>query len=271
MKLKPTYQTLLFFGCALALAGCSGSDSNVPPPIPITGQLNDTGIRSCSGAEEPQEPCPQPDFPNQDAQFGRDAQGQQLQKTGAGTAGYDWTKIDSTGSPLPLQTAGWEHDGSEQSGTRWSCVEDNVTQLLWEVKESDPDHPRYSEHSYTWYNDNPATNGGFAGVADGGICATPSCDTKGYVEWINEQGLCGHNDWRLPTVRELSSIAVIANVLPAMDTDYFANASQPRFFTALTNAKDANHAWYVYFSDGSVSSTGKADASHLRLVRGQQQ
>lgn len=270
MTSRLSFSGIALISCASVLAGCSGSDSNKTPVVPITGALNDTGITSCSGMEEPEQTCPQPELGNQDAEFGRDhlAANGELTKTGGGVAGFDWSKIDGSGNLLALQDVAWDDSGSEHDGSRWSCVLDNVTELMWEVKESDPAHPRYSEHSYTWYNEMATENGGVAGTEDGGTCATAPCDTRGYVEWVNDNGLCGHQDWRMPTPQELASLAVLSKVIPAMDTEFFPNTSKPRFFTALPNAKDPYQAWYVYFSDGSVSSTGKADASHLRLVRG---
>lgn len=272
MKMAPPLHFALSISCAFLITACSGSDSNPPPNIIITGALNDTGIALCSSDTETQLNCPQHAFPRQDAEVGRDfrASKAQLQKEGAGVAGFDWTKIDNSGNLLAVQDAAWDHVGSEHSGSRWSCVLDNVTELMWEVKESDSEHPRYSEHTYTWYDERELYNGGSVGVLNGGNCATESCDTQGYVNWVNSNGLCGHEDWRMPTVTELASIAVLSKVIPAMDADFFPNTTQPRFFTARTNAKDPDLAWYVYFSDGSVSSTSKADPSHVRLVRGGQ-
>ena len=62
-----------------------------------------------------------------------------------------YTKLDATGEDLP--------DDAES----WTMVRDNVTGLIWEVKVNDPNHLRHQGHSYTWYNTDPATNGGYAG------------------------------------------------------------------------------------------------------------
>ena len=273
MQLKDNLQATLALSGCLFLAACSGSDTDKVSPLIITGALNDTGSTACSDAEEAATTCPQAEFPEQDAEFGRDAQAQnqKLSKTGAGIAGFDWLKLDQNGNPSVVQDSAWNDLGSEHSGARWSCVMDNVTQLMWEVKESDPEHPRAGTNTYTWYDDRVDHNGGVEGAANGGNCSSGTCDTKSYVEMVNRDGLCGHQDWRMPTVEELSSLVVVSKVIPALDTDYFPNAKQPRFFTAQSNAMDPTLAWYVYFSDGSVSSTNKADPSYVRLVRGGQQ
>lgn len=204
--------------------------------------------------------------------MGRDALAltNRLEKQGAGVAGFDWSKVDASGNRLVVQDEAWEADGTEAAGTRWSCVQDHVTGLTWEVKESAEDHPRYGGHSYAWYLDDASQNGGVAGDDDRGNCTTEPCNTAHYVEWVNSQGLCGHSDWRMPTVAELASLAVVTKVLPAMDSDFFPNVPLPRFFTSQSMAGDPSLAWYVYFSDGSVSFTNKSDPSHVRLVRGGQ-
>lgn len=271
--MKFDYFPMLVMSGALctAIYGCnSRSVPNDPAPITISGALNDTGIIQCSGLDDPQLSCPQADLPNQDAEFGRDAKTSSLTKSGAGFAGFDWTKLDATGKPLTTQSAAWSADGDESSGTRWSCVQDNVTKLVWEVKESDSAHPRYAEHTYTWYDERARHNGGDAGTQNGGTCGTEVCDTQGFVSWANNNALCGFNDWRIPSVMELTSIVARGKELPAVDTDYFPNTSQPRFFTAQTNAEIPEMAWYIYFSNGSSSYTYKRDPSQLRLVRGGQ-
>lgn len=248
--------------------GCGGRNQNSVTTYPVTGALNDTGIVKCVNEDQVQQVCPQASLPGQDAQSGRDAS-TNLAKRGGGVAGFDWTKIDSAGKPLAKQGLAWSESGDELVGTHWSCIQDNITGLVWEIKETNPNHPRYFGHTYSWWMASEALNGGFAWHTSPGTCTgvTP-CETQSYVDWVNQQGLCGHNDWRLPSVRELVSIAVLSNEIPAFDKNYFADTIKPRFFTGQTYAGDSSRAWYVYFSDGSVSSTGKSDASFIRLVRG---
>lgn len=256
----------------LCIGGCNVSDSppQTDPGFVAKGQLNDTGLLACAGEMDVELDCPQDTLPGQDAQFGRDALAKTgaVTKNGSGIGGFDWTKLNSMGRPLAQQQLAWQNQGSEPEGTRWSCVLDHVTELMWEIKESDQSHPRFAGHTYTWWSDQVAINGGFLEQYQGASCGTPDCTTQGYVDWLNGGGLCGFNDWRLPTVRELSSIAVLSQVIPAVDPNFFPNTVQPRFFTQDTLARDPTRAWYVYFSDGSVSFTNKSDASQVRLVRG---
>jgi len=115
-----------------------------------TAALNDTGITQCANATQNNLPCPQAGFPSQDAETGRDAQ-TDLQKIGGGSAGFDFTKLDAGGNPLPA------------SASAWDCVHDNVTGLVWEIK-TDDNGLRDKDWEYTWYNADPATNGGDAGT-----------------------------------------------------------------------------------------------------------
>jgi len=276
------FRPLLPLAIAL-ICGCNGSEDSPggdsrgsadDSKYSVTGQLNDTGILQCAAPGANQQACPQSELPGQDAETGRDvlaAKGS-LTKQGAGIGGFDFTKLDAAGNVMPVQDQQWNDEGNEEEGTRWSCVRDNVTGLMWEIKESDPEHPRYAGHVYRWWLDGEEFNGGFPDYNSTGRCPFGSCDTQTYLNWINQNGLCGFTDWRIPSVAELSSIAVLSNVMPAVDTLYFPDISntQVRFFTNQSLAKDPSRAWYVYFSDASASFTNKGDASHVRVVRGGQ-
>lgn len=264
------------------LSGCNGGDNprgedrddSKAPSYTVTGQLNDTGLVLCAAPDTNQQPCPQSALPHQDAEIGRDLQAAKglLTKQGGGIAGFDWTKLDANGNVVPVQDQEWSNDGNEAEGTRWSCVRDNVTGLTWEIRESDPNHPRYSGHVFRWWLDDAKFNGGFPEMNSTGRCSFETCDLQTYVNWVNENGLCGASDWRIPSVAELSSIAVLSKVMPAVDTSYFPDIeiTQVRFFTNQSLARDPSRAWYVYFTDASASFTNKGDASHVRLVRGGQ-
>lgn len=95
----------------------------------------------------------------------------------------------------------------------WQCTRDVTTGLEWEVKTTDGGL-RDRRWTYTPYDGNPETNGGYAGYRDttSGHCIRErmrgaSCNTEAYVEAVNAEGLCGHHDWRLPTYMELAAVA----------------------------------------------------------------
>jgi hypothetical protein len=212
--------------------------------------LNDTGITACANATQNNLPCPQAGYPNQDAENGRDAQ-PNLQKVGAGPAGFDFTKLGSAGQPLP------------DDAPEWDCVRDNVTGLIWEVK-TDDGGLRDEKWTYSWCNTDPATNGGSVGVCDtdAGVgrdtCFNPArCNTQHYASDVNALPvpLCGYADWRVPTVEELLSIADFSGRVKGSSW-----SATPSFF---------GYAWAVVFN-GEVSQTGPASPIRVRLVRGGQ-
>lgn len=235
--------------------------------VTVTGKLNDTGIDFFANATSNGLTSALAGFEGQDASFGRDAVAATglLAKTGGGVAGFDFTKLGSDGNPLADQNAAY-------AATPWNCVRDNVTGLIWEVK-TDDGGLRDKDNTYTWYNTDPATNGGAAGTAGGGSCAGGiAYDTAAYVAAVNAAGLCGYSDWRLPQVEELSSIVDygVAYPGPTIDTDYFPNARSTWFWLASPCAGNSDDAWGVYFGYGDAFAGAKGDVSLVRLVRGGQ-
>ena len=249
-------------------------------PFVAVGGLNDTGLNWCVGDDELVRDCPVADYPGQDGEHGRDtlARTGQLQKIGGGSAGFDFTKLDANGAVLPIQHQSWNDQGNEADGTRWSCVRDNVTGLIWEVKVNNPNHLQHWEHSYSWYNPDSNTNGGDAGVQNGGVCAWTQmeCDTQAYVQAINAGGLCGAEGWRLPTRQELLSLAALGErPEQAMDTGYFPSRSydfSSVFWTSSPSVswadrEDSRLAWSVSAHTGIPELDHKFAGNHLRLVR----
>jgi hypothetical protein len=224
------------------------------PNEPATGKLNDTGITTCSDDTTLGLPCPIAGFPGQDGDYGRDVT---LNDDSDGHAGFSFTKLDSNGNPLPV------------SATQWDCVKDNITGLSWEVK-TDDGGLRDKDHTYTWYEPDNSKNGGSPGMQNGGGCTGSNCDTQGYVQAINTQGLCGASDWRMPNRNELLSIVNNATVNPAIDSNYFPNTPASFVWSSSPLAYGSNWAWYVYFYDGHVSSANRTYDVHVRLVRGGQ-
>lgn len=221
-----------------------------------TGKLNDTGITWCANDTTNNLTCPVASHPGQDGDHGRDALARdgQLQKVGGGAAGFDFTKLDANGNALLA------------SATQWDCVRDNHTGLIWEVKTTSG--LRSMNHRYTWYD--PNSSDGNPGTANGGNCTGSACDTTGFVQAVNAQGLCGASDWRMPTRRELQGIVDYGRFNPAIDTGYFPNTPSSYFWSASPVAGTSDYAWYVYFGDGYAYAYSRSYSFHVRLVRGGQ-
>ena len=217
----------------------------------------------------------------QDCSHGRDAA---HNDDSDGRAGFSFTKLGSGGKPLSIQDAAWDDNGSETAGTRWACVKDNVTGLIWEVKTNDGGlHDR--NDTYTWYNTDSTTNGGkpgYAQASDNGVSSyddndtctyykwdDPSnyCNTEAYVARVNAQGLCGAKDWRLPTREELRSIVDYGRFDPAIDTRYFPHAESIYYWSSSPTASGS--VWAVGFYPHSDNSLyNRSHDLRVRLVRG---
>ncbi len=232
--------------------------------------LNDTGIDFCGDASTNTANCATVaadggTYPRQDARYGRDAQAAagSLSKTGGGGKGFDFTKIANNGSTLSASAV--QGSGS----TDWACTRDNVTGLIWEVKTTSG--LRSQGHTYTWYNSNSAINGGIAGTSSGGTCFTSGrCDIEKFVQDVNAAGLCGANDWRMPSRKELTSILDLGRVNPTIDPDYFPNTPGSIFWSGSPYANYPGVAWNVNFRNGFAYNSDRSVSAVVRLVRGGQ-
>ncbi|MBB1073112.1 DUF1566 domain-containing protein [Rhodoferax sp. 4810] len=120
------------------------------------------------------------------------------------------------------------------SATDHTCVRDNVTGLMWQAGQSD--------WTYTFDQ------------------------TANYVSTVNNTGLCGFNDWRMPSVKELVSIVNYNSYDPAIDANYFPDSSS-WFWSGSPYAGSSYYAWYVHFSDGGANYNDRDVGYHVRLVR----
>ncbi len=164
-----------------------------------------------------------------------------------------YTKLDGSGGVL------------SDSATSWAMVRDNVTGLIWENKTDDGTiHDK--DNKYTWYDSNPATNGGYAGTAGNGT------DTEDFINALNSAHFGGYSDWRLPTVNELDSI-VNDNIPypgPTINTTYFPNTVSSFYWSSTTLASSTHGAWGVSFGLGLDGYGYKGGSYYVRAVRGGQ-
>lgn len=231
-------------------------DFPVPAPSPL--RLNDTGIVNCGDDGYNEWFCPVATHPGQDAEYGRDVT---HYDNSDGHAGFNFTKLDDRGNPLPA------------SATNWSCVKDNVTGLIWEVK-TDDGGLQDKDWSYSWYNPDNNTNGGYAGWENGGYCPGGGCNTYAYVQAVSVLGLCGASNWRMPTIKELVNITSLDRFSPSIDTDYFPMTVDNLYWSSSPEAGGGdyfpNFAWSLDFEDGDNNGTYKPEGNKVRLVRGRQ-
>lgn len=79
----------------------------------------------------------------------------------------------------------------------WEAVYDSSTDLYWEIKKDD-DSPRHYDKRYFWGGENIP---GYEGVPKTYGNWNP------LVEYVNSKKLCGFDNWRVPTIEELASLA----------------------------------------------------------------
>jgi hypothetical protein len=141
--------------------------------------------------------------------------------------------------------------------------------LIWEIK-TDDGGLRDKDNSYSWYDLNPATNMDYAGAANGGICTgSIPCDTDAYVLAVNAKKLCGHNDWRLPNVSELSTLLNRVQI-PTINLVYFPNTVSKKYWSSSTYTNNG-YAWVMDLASGSSNYSMKSFSNNsIRLVRGGQ-
>lgn len=269
------YKTPLVLFAALALAACGGGSSNSSGSSSSGAApnkaLNDTGIITCGTADNTSNRVDCDDAEatktedgefdsavvpaGQDAHFGRDAlvKKGKLTKVGYGPASFDYTKLDENGNSLPKEA------------TEWSCVRDNVTGLIWEVKtQAGTGGLHDANNTYTWYS--TINNNGNAGTPDGGTCVDSDCDTQAFTQAVNAEALCGFTDWRMPSGEELVQLVHFGRANPTISTDLFPNTRNNYYWSSSPVAYSGSKVWIVDFSLGNENSHGRDNSNYVRLV-----
>lgn len=151
-------------------------------------------------------------------------------------------------------------DGTVQAGATLSytdngdgTITDNNTGLMWEKKD-DSSGLHDKDNVYRW-----SGNGSQETIWD-------------WLEDVNAEGgtgYAGHNDWRIPNIKELQSIVdysipfpgpvVNAAVGPTVASSCWSSSSYV-FYPSF--------AWFVSFSDGIVFNGDKSNGLFVRAVRG---
>ena len=132
-------------------------------------------------------------------------------------------------------------------------VTDNNTGLMWQRCSMGQDSMTCSGTAltYTWDQAPAATGCGALNAAD----------------------FAGHNDWRVPSKKELISIVDygVSFPGPTIKVKYFPNTiagNASLYWTSTQLASAATSAWYTSFDYGSVYNVSKSTSYYVRCVRG---
>jgi len=248
-------------GCAFETSGCA------PFPAPTCGNGVVDGLEQCDGAELAGETCVTLGYARGTLACGAGCafatgacEGATFPATGQTTC---W---DATGTVIPC--AGTGQDGDIQAGAPLAYVDngdgtvsDSNTGLTWEKLDDESlggIHDK--DDTYTWED---------AVTVKIAALNTPPC-------------FAGHCDWRLPSLKELLSIADYEVPFPGPTvraafetgcvpgcTSITCSCTAPDFYwSSTTYAGSPQFAWYVVFFDGNVLANPKDTLGYVRAVRG---
>lgn len=162
-----------------------------------------------------------------------------------------WQKIGKRGERLAVTADHWAAVVDESSKLMWA--------VNWKIEDKFP-----NRGDLTWYNPDPAQNGGHEGHASQGQ------NTSDWVRHVNLIGWCGFNDWRLPTLAELETLLTreVSHYFHIRE-DVFTDMSGlgSRFWTSSVDEKNREYAWAMYFGYGHDGLAYKSYTLNVRLVR----
>jgi hypothetical protein len=110
--------------------------------------------------------------------------------TTAGSFPAYFTKLGNDGSTLP------------SDASAWSCILDNRTGLVWEVKTNDG-----GLRDQDWRYKYNGSSGLSPAGTDYPCVGVSACNPISYVEALNTYGVCGKTNWHLPTGSDMAGIA----------------------------------------------------------------
>jgi len=91
------------------------------------------------------------------------------------------------------------------------------------------------------------------------------------ISFCQNLSLAGQSDWRLPNIKELTSLVDYRQTTPSIDADAFPNTNSAYtsafYWSASSRASSSSSAWDVHFFLGNVSSVDKTNVNFVRCVR----
>ena len=79
--------------------------------------------------------------------------------------------------------------------------------------------------------------------------------------------LLSFNNWRLPSIHELSAATELSCQNPSINLTLFPNTTSLHFWTSAEFVNDTNNAWQIFFGTGENHTAKKSSKAAVRLVR----
>lgn len=145
-----------------------------------------------------------------------------------------WQKIGTQGEVLAIDAK------------KWVAVIDNKTEMMWAINPSKTADFPNPKKMLKW------------------------SDARAWVDYVNTQGWCGFNDWRLPTLKELKTL-ITKNKQPNLfiREDIFndINIESCCVWSSSPFTRLSYHWWVVHFGDGDSNCKIKYNRNNVRLMR----
>lgn len=87
------------------------------------------------------------------------------------------------------------------------------------------------------------------------------------IAYCNDLSLTGNGNWRVPEVKELSTIVDYRRFSPSIESAYFPETISEFYWSASSYANDNSLAWLINFNGGLVTTDNKTNAYYVRCVR----
>ena len=162
-------------------------------------------------------------------------------------------------APFPAaRTGDTTENNNNPKGVTWptprftdndnGTVTDNLTGLVW-LKDANCDGAKGWAAAMAWV---------LTLKDDNTMCANTQ---------LNDSSVAGQ--WRLPTIKELSSLVDAGKSNPALPSGHpFTGVQSNDYWSSTTSAANTSNAWIVYLYDGNVYAGDKASTVSVWPVRG---